>query len=122
MRSWFSILLVLVLFGLLGLLATLQYRWVGQISTAERDRLQKRLQTDTERFADDFNNEIRKVYFNFQINADAWREKGGTEFNQRLADWKEKSAYPALPSNFYFVGLNGERLAYDPKTEAFVPV
>ncbi|HEV7645782.1 MAG TPA: HAMP domain-containing sensor histidine kinase [Pyrinomonadaceae bacterium] len=118
-RSWFSILLVLVLFGLLGLLATLQYRWVGQISSAERDRLQKRLQTDTERFADDFNNEIRKVYFNFQIDADAWREKGGPEFNQRLAYWKEKSAYPALPSDFYFIGANGERLAYDPSTETF---
>ncbi len=118
-RSWFSILLVLVLFGLLGLLATLQYRWVGQISSAERDRLQKRLQTDTERFADDFNNEIRKVYFNFQIDADAWREKGGPEFNQRFAYWKERSAYPALPSDFYFIGLNGERLAYDPKTETF---
>jgi signal transduction histidine kinase len=118
-RSWFSILLIVVLFGLLGLLATLQYRWVGQISSAERDRLQKRLQTDTERFADDFNNEIRKVYFNFQIDADAWREKGGPEFNQRLAYWKEKSAYPALPSDFYFIGRNGERLAYDPKAEAF---
>ena len=30
------------LLGLIGLLATLQYRWLGRISEAERDRTQTR--------------------------------------------------------------------------------
>ena len=47
----------------------LQYRWLGQISDAERDRLQSRLRDDTNRFAEDFNREIQSVYFNFQIDA-----------------------------------------------------
>jgi signal transduction histidine kinase len=119
-RSWFSICLVVVLFGLLGLLAFLQYRWVGQISDAEHDRLEKRLQNDTARFADDFNNEVRKVYFNFQIDADAWRKNGSAELNQRLDYWKEKSPYPDLPSGFYFIGPNKERLSYDANTKTFV--
>jgi signal transduction histidine kinase len=121
-RSWFSILLVLLLFGLLGLLATLQYRWLGQISDGERGRLQARLQTDTERFADDFNNEIRKVYFNFQIDADTWRKKDWTEFNDRLDYWKNNSTYPALAADFYLIGQDGEHLGYDPNSKTFVPV
>ena len=121
-RSWFSILLVLVLFGLLGLLATLQYRWLGQISDGERGRLQQRLQSDTERFADDFNNEIRKVYFNFQIDAETWRKKDWTEFNDRFDYWKNNSTYPALAADFYLIGQDGERLGYDPNSKTFVPV
>ena len=56
-RSRFQILLVIGLLGLLGVLAALQYVWLGQISDAEKDRMTKRLQTDTARFAEDFNRE-----------------------------------------------------------------
>ncbi len=118
-RSWFSILLVFTLLGLLVLLATLQYRWLGQISDGERDRLQKRLQTDTERFADDFNNEIRNAYFNFQLDAAAWRNKDWTGFNERLDVWKNKSAYPALITDFYFLRQDSAPLVYRPDSKSF---
>ncbi|MGI8639886.1 MAG: hypothetical protein ACR2MG_08015, partial [Pyrinomonadaceae bacterium] len=65
-RSWLTILLVIGLLGLLGLLATLQYQWLGQISQSERERLERNLQTDTQRFAEDFNREMQTAYFNFQ--------------------------------------------------------
>ncbi|MGI8638514.1 MAG: hypothetical protein ACR2MG_00955, partial [Pyrinomonadaceae bacterium] len=65
-RSRFTILLVISLLGLLCLLATLQYQWLGQISQSERERLERNLQTDTQRFAEDFNREMQTAYFNFQ--------------------------------------------------------
>jgi hypothetical protein len=123
-RSWFSILLIAGLLGSLGLLATLQYRWLGQISVAEKDRLQKRLQTDTDRFAEDFNNEIRNAYFNFQLDADTWKKKDWAPFNKQLDFWKNNSAYPALVTDFYVANEGGEgdvRMAYDPDTKSFVP-
>src|SRR5688572_11736136 len=95
-RSWFPILVVAGLLGLLGLLATLQYRWLGQISDGERERLQRLVQSETQRFAEDFNREIRTAYFSFQMPGGVWREKNWNEFNQRLSIWRERTAYPNL--------------------------
>ena len=60
-RSWFPIFLVFGLLGLLVLLATLQYQWLGQISEGEGERLKARLESDTKRFAEDFNREIQSA-------------------------------------------------------------
>jgi hypothetical protein len=93
-NSWFSILTVVVLLGLLALLATLQYNWLGQISDGERERLQKRLSTETERFAEDFNREIQNAYFTFQTDASLWREKNYSAFALRHESWKAQTAHP----------------------------
>src|SRR5687767_11671761 len=74
-RSWISLLLVAALLGLLTVLAALQYQWLSQISSDERERLQKRLETDTQRFAEDFNRELQVAYFSFQFDDEAWRQK-----------------------------------------------
>ena len=103
--SRFPILLIAILLGLLALLATLQYRWLGQISDGERVRLQNRLQADTQRFADDFNREMQSAYLNFQIPVEDWREKNWNEFNQRYEFWRARAAYPNLIKDFYFVEL-----------------
>jgi signal transduction histidine kinase len=120
-RSWFSISLVVVLLGLLGLLAMLQYRWLGQISDAERDRLQKRLQTDTDRFAEDFNSELRNTYFNFQLDAADFKQKNWTEFNDKLDYWKNNSRYPQLVTDFYFIAQNEGPLKYNSESKSFIP-
>ena len=119
-RSWFPITLVILLLSLLALLATLQYRWLGQISDGERARLQSRLQIDTRRFAEDFNREIQNAYFNFQLSGEVWRDKNWSEFNQRLDFWRGKTAYPNLIKNFYFVETSGENLLrYDNQNKTF---
>ena len=122
-RSWFPILVVAGLLGLLAVLATLQYRWLGQISDGERERMKARLETDTRRFAEDFNREIQSAYFSFQMPSEAWREKNWNEFNQRVAIWRERAAHPNLISDFYFVEageaqnlshFNREKGAFEP--------
>ncbi len=119
-RPWFPITLVILLLGLLALLATLQYRWLGQISDGERTRLQNHLQIDTRRFAEDFNREIQNAYFNFQLSSEVWRDKNWNEFNQRLDFWRGKTAYPNLIKNFYFLELGGENLLrYDNQNKTF---
>ena len=120
--SRFPILIIGVLLALLGLLAFLQYRWLGQISDGERERLSRTVKADTGRFAEDFNREIQNAFFNFQMNADVWREKKWNEFNQRYDFYKEKTAYPELVKNFYFVesGENPTLLKYQFEKKEFL--
>lgn len=117
-RSWISILLVVLLLGLLGLLATMQYRWFAQFSKSEGERLQKRLETDTQRFAEDFNREIQRAYFGFQTDADLWRESNYAEFAERYQAWREQAAYPALTKDFYFA-RNDQLLKFDAAGRTF---
>src|SRR3954466_9308745 len=53
--SW---LFVGAMFVLCGILGVLQYRWIGDVSVAERERLQQRLQADLNRLSQDFNTEL----------------------------------------------------------------
>ncbi len=55
LASWFFVGAVFVLCGVLGLL---QYRWIGAVSVAYRERLQDSLQTSLNRLSQDFNSEI----------------------------------------------------------------
>lgn len=123
-RSWYSILLVVGLCGLLVLLGVLQFQWLSRISESDREKMQKRVQTDTERFAADFNKEIQSAYFNFQINADAWKAKNWEEFNARVDYWKKNTAYPTLIKDFYFTENteDAQLLRYDSEKKAFEPV
>lgn len=123
-RSWFPILSVAALLGLLALLATLQYRWLGQISDGERERMQKRLQTDTDRFAEDFNREMQNAFHNFQLNADSMREKDLNEFNQRFDFWLKKTSYPNLMREIYFAQTaeNSPMLIFNRQKRAFEEV
>lgn len=102
-KNWFPIILVCGLLGLLVLLAGLQYVWLGQISDGERERLKARLESDTHRFAEDFNREIQGAFFNFQFPAQVWKEKKWSEFNERYELWRGKSVYPNLVKEIYFV-------------------
>lgn len=57
-RSWLSGLFVAGLFALCGVLGVLQYRWIGEVSVADRERLHQSLQTDLNRLSQDFNAEL----------------------------------------------------------------
>jgi signal transduction histidine kinase len=107
-NSWYPICLIAGLLGLLVLLATLQYHWLGKISEGEREQLQKRLQTDTDRFAEDFNREIQTAYYTFKLNPDIWREKDWNVFAERYDLWRSKTNYPNLIKDFYFIQKNPE--------------
>lgn len=121
-NSWLSLFLIAVLLGLLAVLAGLQYRWLGQISEAERVRLKSRLVDDTRRFAEDFNREIQVAYFGFQLSSRAFKEGEPTEFAKRWTYWRENAAYPGLVENVYFFrnGSEAELLKFDPASSQFV--
>lgn len=88
---------------LLAVLGVLQYTWLSKISESDREKMQKRVQTDVERFSADFNREIQGAYFNFQVDSAAWKDRDWTEFNERYDRWQKNTAYPSLVKNIYFV-------------------
>ncbi|MGI8642274.1 MAG: sensor histidine kinase, partial [Pyrinomonadaceae bacterium] len=99
------------------------YQWLGQISQSERERLERNLQTDTQRFAEDFNREMQTAYFNFQLDDTVWRGQNWAAFNERYDFWRQKTVYPNLITDFYFISgekdsnplhYNAEKRAFDP--------
>lgn len=120
-RSMFPIFLIVALLGLLVLLAGLQYKWLGQISDAERVRLEERLRDDTGRFAEDFNREIQKVFYSFQVDAENFENKNWNTFNKRFIYWKSQTQYPELAKKFYFLKNNADQmpLKYSAENIAF---
>jgi two-component system, OmpR family, sensor histidine kinase SenX3 len=119
--SRFPIFVVGGLLMLLGVLAFLQYVWLGQISDGERERLQRNLHADTQRFAEDFNREIQSAYFNFQLNADVWKQRKWNDFNERYKFWSGKTAYPNLVKEFYLIESAEKQavLRYNKETQEF---
>ena len=73
MRRWpgkaaLSLGLMCAVLLLLPVLAVLQYRWVGQVSQAERERMQANLLKITTRFAEDFDHEVAQELANASIS------------------------------------------------------
>ncbi len=124
MKSWIRkpskmLLVVILTIGSLGLLATLQYRWLGQISRGERERMQSSLRAGTTRFSDDFNREITRVFLNFQMDSDGLRDKDSGEFAARYEQWQTQANFPKLVDEVYVL----ERGEQDqPRLSRFNPI
>lgn len=112
----FQYLLVFGLLILLGVLAFFQYKWVGQISEAEQERLQKRLDIDAKYFADDFNRIVQNAYFSFQINGEDWQNS----FIERYEIWQQKSPYPQLIKSFEIILPTHEVVRFDSGKREFL--
>ena len=92
----FVLLLAAALVALLTLLATLQYRWLGQVSAGERERMQSTLRAATARFTQDFDREIGRVYFGLQVDDDTVRAGAWADFAAHYQRWQESAPYPRL--------------------------
>src|SRR5688500_9144542 len=120
-RTWLSVLIVAGTLGLLTLFLGLQYRWLTDVSEAERERMQKRVETDAARFAEDFNREMQAAYYNFQTGADMWRSSNWREFAERFDYWRSRTEHPDLIRDIYFVSNTsaGKPLRYNPTGRVF---
>ncbi len=75
MLSWVVLGTLLAVCGVLGVL---QYRWIGEVSRAERDRLRASLQASLQRLSQDFNQEIATEVRAFTI-VEPWPELSQNE-------------------------------------------
>src|SRR5689334_13930921 len=89
-RSWLSWASVGLLAVLCGFLALLQNHWIGEVSRAERDRLQQQLQNELGHLAREFNSEIVSAVVGLSPS-EAEIESLGREraYAARYAQWKQ---------------------------------
>ncbi|MEO8648499.1 MAG: HAMP domain-containing sensor histidine kinase, partial [Acidobacteriota bacterium] len=118
-KSWISVSIAALVIVLIAILAAIQYRHQKQVSDDDREKLQNRVQESTNRFAEEFNREIQAVYFNFQMDADAWQRS--EEFNERFDLWHSKAENPSVIKQFYFVSNDARLSVFDPAAKRFVP-
>jgi signal transduction histidine kinase len=129
MRARFRVPMFVVAAGLLGLialLATLQYRWLGQVSAAERERMKTNLASRAASFAQDFDREITRAYLTFQADTVQEGENAAARMATLHDRWQGSSRYPRLLKDVYLVPraeagpLKLQR--YDPSTRFIEPV
>ena len=87
----------------LGLLATLQYRWVGQVGEAERARLQAGARTRVEQLAQDFDREVTRAFALLQVDEDMLGPEGGAAYATRYERWASRTEHPGLVEAVYVV-------------------
>ena len=90
------VLLVIALLTLAGL----QYHWIGQISEAERQRLEASVKDSSTRFAGDFTGEIRSMSTSLDFRG---YEPTPAAIAARYRNWAEASGYPDLVRSLFIV-------------------
>ena len=99
-RAKSSLVLVGLLLILLPVLAVFQYRWIGEVSAAERDRLEASLRVSSDRFALDFDAEFSRLANVFQFR-DGFPEAG--PIADRMQMWSEANPYTRLVRSIYLL-------------------
>jgi len=93
------------LLGLILLLAVLQYRWLGQISEAERAQRRATLAAGASEFAQDFDREITRAYLLFQADVPIEPPVDDAalagRFAARYDRWQATARFPRLLNEFY---------------------
>jgi signal transduction histidine kinase len=101
--SWLSVGVLLVLCGILGVL---QYRWIGEVSLAERERLRGSLQASLGRLSRDFNSEIStacRALVPAEAQPDG--EAAEKEVAARFAEWHKTGRQGRMFSRIAIVEL-----------------
>ncbi len=81
---------------LVPLLAVFQYRWIGQVSDAERERQERRLRHSTTALTDDLDIELIRAFIGLRVDGAAVRSDTWSEYAERVAGWRAATAVPAM--------------------------
>lgn len=98
---------VTMLVGLVMLLvpalAWMQYQWLGQLSTAERERMQRTLRTAAAQFATEFDSELSRTLVSLQVDGPTIRDQNWTAYAQRYSAWANSVSEPRLVRDVWLV-------------------
>ncbi|HUQ93640.1 MAG TPA: HAMP domain-containing sensor histidine kinase, partial [Bryobacteraceae bacterium] len=95
-REWLAWLFVAMLAALCGILGVLQYRWIGEVSRAERERLRDGLRESLRQLSEHFNREIAAACM--ALIPTRSQAEGGAEqaYALRYAKWRTTSRHNRL--------------------------
>ena len=81
---------------LLPVLAVLQYRWIGQVSDAERERHERPLRHSTVALTEDLDIELIRAFIGLRVDGPAVQSGNWTEYADRVAGWHAATAAPEI--------------------------
>ena len=88
---------------LLPALAVLQYRWVGQVSTAERERMQRNLRNAAAQFREGFDGEIARAVISLQVGPQTAQEGASDRYTDRYDTWLNTAAHPQVVAAIFLL-------------------
>jgi signal transduction histidine kinase len=111
---------------LLPVLAILQFRWLGQLSDAERERLQRNLRATTTEITSALDLELARVMVGLQVDGLTLHEQAWERYAERYAAWGAAAIDPAIVRGVLLAdtdsGAGRVRLRrWNPDTRTFVP-
>src|SRR5690348_9590870 len=77
-------------------LAVLQYRWTGEISRSEQQRLKANLTTSVRGFEQEFSYDFERLCEAFEIGPEVSLEGMESQMLRRQSDWQRTASRPAL--------------------------
>jgi signal transduction histidine kinase len=89
-------------------LAALQFRWVGQVSDAEQDRMQRNVETAARQFRQAFDNEVLFPFQFLSVGPETARDEAWHRFATRRDDWVNQGSRPELVRNIYLVDADAQ--------------
>ncbi|MEO8371351.1 MAG: HAMP domain-containing sensor histidine kinase [Candidatus Solibacter sp.] len=120
-RTILSWLIVGGLFLLCAVLGVLQYRWIGEVSEAARDRLHVSLQASLTRISQEFSTEIANACRALLAPAGDSQE---ADIAANFAQWKKTARHNLMFRHIALATPEGQKLTLrmlDPIKDAFVP-
>ena len=84
-------------------LAWMQYQWLGQLSTAERERMQRTLRTAAAQFATEFDTELSRTLVGLQLDPQTVRDQNWIAYAQKYSGWVSSSREPRLVRDVWLV-------------------
>jgi signal transduction histidine kinase len=103
--------LVTLLLVLLSVLAALQYRWLGRVSSGEREAMQVAARTRTRKFCEEFDREITRAYATFKMNAGDFRgENRDGDYAERFDKWLKISHHPGIVKSIFLAESSDTQL------------
>lgn len=114
-----------LLLVLLPTLALLQYRWVGQVSDAERERMQTHLRNAASQFRDALDGELIRAAVNLQIGTATARDGSSDRYSDRYDAWASTAAHPQIVANVYLIDEADKALRlrrWNPGSQTLEPI
>ena len=125
-RTPWQLLAAALLLVLLAILATLQYRWLGEVSEAERERMRASLRTRASALAQEFDAELTRAYVAFHVESDQLDADAAAALADAYARWQAGAKIPALVSAVYMADGRmldtAELRRLDPAARTLTPI
>ena len=96
-------ILVAIVMLLVPALAWMQYQWLGQLSEAERERMQRTLRTAATQFANEFDSELSRTLISLQVDGPTIRDSNWAAYAQRYSAWANSVSEPRLVRDVWLV-------------------